>query len=81
MADQIIQLVDSGFVSASAMSLRHLVFVSAIIFCHFWPSMSTERYRVIENPKLEGTHKDHRVQLLAPYRTTQNSDHTTESIK
>ena len=37
-------------------------------------------HRIIEYPKLEGTHKDHRVQLLAPHSTTQKSDHTTESV-
>jgi len=26
--------------------------------------------RIIEHPELEGTHKDHRVQLLAPHRST-----------
>lgn len=28
-------------------------------------------HRITEHPKLEGTHKDHRVQLLASYRITQ----------
>jgi len=31
-----------------------------------WP------YRIIQYPQLEGTHKDHWVQLWAPHRTTQN---------
>ena len=35
---------------------------------------------LIENPKLEGTHKDNWVQLLAPHRTTQKLDHITKSI-
>ena len=30
--------------------------------------------RIIEYPKLEETHKDHGVQLLAPHRTTPKSD-------
>ena len=35
--------------------------------------------RVIEYPELEGTHKDHRVQLLALHRTTQKPDCMSES--
>ena len=35
---------------------------------------------IIEYPELGGTHKDHQVQLLAPHRTTQKSDHMSESI-
>jgi len=29
----------------------------------------TQNHRIIEYPQLEGTRKDHRVQLLAPHRT------------
>ena len=36
--------------------------------------------RIIKYPELEGTHKGHRVQILAPYRTTQKVDHMSESI-
>ena len=36
--------------------------------------------RVIEYPKSEEAHKDHRVQLLAPQKTTQKSDHVSESV-
>ena len=32
------------------------------------------RIRITEYPELEGTRKDHRVQLLAPQRTTQKSN-------
>ena len=35
---------------------------------------------IIEYPKLEGTHKAHRAQPLAPHRSTQKSDHMTESV-
>ena len=35
--------------------------------------------RIIEYPELEGTHKDHQVQLLASQRTTQNSNTMSES--
>ena len=36
--------------------------------------------RIIKYPELEGTHKGHRVQILAPYRTTQKVDHMSESM-
>ena len=36
-------------------------------------------HRITEQPKLEGTHKDHWVQLLAPHRTTQKSNYLSES--
>ena len=36
--------------------------------------------RTIAYPELERTHKDHRDQLLATHRTTQKSDHISESI-
>ena len=36
-------------------------------------------HRIIENPELLGAHKDHRVQLLAPHRTTQSPNLLSES--
>ena len=36
--------------------------------------------RIIEHPTLEGPHKDHGVQLLAPHRTTQNSNPTSKNV-
>ena len=36
--------------------------------------------RIIEYPKSEEAHKDHRVQLLAPQKTTQKSDPVSESV-
>ena len=41
---------------------------------------SWEPYGNTEHPKLEGNHKDSQVQLLAPERTTQNSNSVFESI-
>ena len=38
------------------------------------------QYRITEYPKLEETHNDHWVQPLDSQRTTQKSDHRTESI-
>uniref|UniRef100_A0A493TGN0 Glutamate receptor interacting protein 1 n=1 Tax=Anas platyrhynchos platyrhynchos TaxID=8840 RepID=A0A493TGN0_ANAPP len=35
-------------------------------------------HRITGYPELEGTHKDHQVQLLAPHRSTKNSDHMTK---
>lgn len=35
-----------------------------------WKSLSF--HRITEQPQLEGTHKDHRVQLLSPHRSTYN---------
>ena len=42
-------------------------------FQKFGAIYSETSHRTIEYPKLEGTHKDHQVQLLAPHRTIQNS--------
>lgn len=42
-------------------------------------AMRQDSHRIIDYPKLEGTHKDHRVQLLAPHRTTQKSNSMCES--
>ena len=39
-----------------------------------------ETYRIIEYSKLEGTHKDHQVQLLALHSTNQKSDHMSASV-
>ena len=36
-------------------------------------------HRIIGYPELEGTYKDHRVQLLDPYTTTRNSNPVSES--
>jgi len=36
-------------------------------------------HTITEYPKLDGTHKDHRVQLLPPHRTTQKSNSMSES--
>ena len=33
-----------------------------------------------QRKELGGTHKDHQIQLLAPQRTVQKSDHVSESI-
>ena len=46
-----------------------------------FPSPCTmQNYGITEYPELEGTHKDHRVQLLAPYRTTYKLNHMSESV-
>ena len=37
-------------------------------------------HRIVEYPELEGAHKDHVLQLLAPHRTTRNSYHISESV-
>ena len=37
-------------------------------------------HQIAEYPKLEGTHKDHQVQLLAPHKTTQKSGHKSGSL-
>ena len=39
----------------------------------------TQRHRIIEYPELEGTHKDQRVQHLAPHRTTPSPNPMSES--
>lgn len=36
-------------------------------------------HSIIKYPELEETHKDHQIQDLAPQRTTQNSNHMSES--
>lgn len=36
-------------------------------------------HRIIEYPKLEGSHKDHGVQFLALHSTTQKSNHVSET--
>ena len=41
---------------------------------------TTDVTRIIEYPELEATHKDHRIQLLVPHRTTQKSDHLSDCI-
>lgn len=45
---------------------------------------STENHGNIEIPELERNHKDHRVQLLSPHRTTKNSspisEHTVQTL-
>jgi len=40
----------------------------------------TIKYRVIEYPELKGTHKDHQLKLLFPYRTIPNPSSTSGSI-
>lgn len=37
-------------------------------------------HRIIECPELEGAHKGHQVQLLAPHGSTQKSHQMFESI-
>jgi len=37
-------------------------------------------HSIIGHPKLEGTHEDYLVQLLAPCKTIQKSDHISESV-
>ena len=37
-------------------------------------------HRLTEQPELEGTHKGHRVQLLAPHSTTGKLSHLLETI-
>ena len=37
------------------------------------------KHRIVEYPQLEGTHKDHCVQLQAPHSSTQNPNPTSES--
>jgi len=47
-----------------------------------WKSTSTQHtqdHRISEHPKIEGTHKDHQVQLQAPHSTNQNSNPISES--
>ena len=34
--------------------------------------LEDHRIRLKEYPQLEGTHKDHRLQILAPHSTTQD---------
>lgn len=41
--------------------------------------VENENHRIIKYPKLNGTHKVHQVQLLAPHGTTQKLDHMPES--
>jgi len=36
--------------------------------------------RIIDYSKLEGTHKDHQFQFLAPHRTIKKSDHMHENV-
>jgi len=36
--------------------------------------LNIQKHRIIQYPKLERTHKDHRVQLWAPRSTTQKSE-------
>lgn len=36
--------------------------------------------RITEYPELEESHEDHQVHILAPRRTTQKSDHVSESV-
>ena len=43
-------------------------------------ALNEKMQRIIEYPELEGIHRDYRVQLLAPHRTTQKSNHISESI-
>ena len=50
-----------------------------LLFTNLFPGlMEIKKRGIIEYPKLEGTHKHHPVQLLAPCRTTQKSDHMSE---
>ena len=37
-------------------------------------------HKIIEYAELEGTHKDHQVQLLVSFRTLQESHHVPKSI-
>lgn len=37
-------------------------------------------HRITEYPELKLTQNDYRVQALAPHRSTQKSDHTSENI-
>ena len=68
--------------------LKHAVcYTESFIFCPspiFW---SFSYYKIIQNsdssrtmeyPELEWTHKDHCIQPLAPHRTTQSSNSTSE---
>lgn len=41
---------------------------------------SSQNQKPTEYPTSEAPHKDHQVPLLAPQRTTQNSDHISEGI-
>ena len=41
--------------------------------------MKDHKIRITEHPKLEGTHKDHQVQVPAPFSTTQNPNPMSES--
>ena len=45
------------------------------ILCSEPPSQNLylPHHRIIEYPKLEGTHRDNQIQLLAPHRTTQKN--------
>lgn len=50
--------------------------------CATWihiSALNTSSHRIMEYPELDGTHKD-QVQLLALHRTTQRSNHMSESI-
>jgi len=42
--------------------------------CPKWDYLVQMFHRIAEYPELEGTHKDHCIQLLAPLRTAQKSD-------
>lgn len=39
----------------------------------------TAYYRITEHPKLDRTHRNHPVQVLALHRTPQQSHHVSES--
>lgn len=52
---------------------------SSSLDCSYSPAMNKQVFgtrRIREHPELEGTHQDHRVQLLFPHRTTQKSVHS-----
>lgn len=48
--------------------------------CNNKPCEQKEKHRVTEYPELEGIHEDQQVQRLGPQRTTQKSDHASESV-
>ena len=41
--------------------------------------MQKNHFRITRYPELEGTHKNHQIQLLIPHRTTQSSNPMSEN--
>jgi len=50
------------------------------MLCMLWAKQSQGISSSLPHPQVEGTHKEHRIQLLAPHGTTQTPNHLTSSL-